>query len=42
YGGLNLYNNGFSCGWVAIFMVPLLESFIKRYEVRRARKAEAK
>ncbi len=41
YGGLNLYNNGFSCGWVAIFMVPLLESFIKRYDIRRARKAEA-
>lgn len=38
YGGLNLYNNGFSCGWVAIFMVPLLESFIKRYELRRNRK----
>jgi len=42
YGGLNLYNNGFSCGWVAIFMVPLLESFIKRYELRRAKKAERK
>ncbi len=42
YGGLNLYNNGFSCGWVAIFMVPLLESFIKRYEIRRLKKAEAK
>jgi len=35
YGGLNLYNNGFSCGWVAIFMVPMLESFMKRYEARR-------
>ncbi len=32
YGGLNLYNNGFSAGWVAIFMVPALESFIKRFE----------
>jgi len=31
YGGLNLYNNGFSTGWVAIFMVPLLESFMKRF-----------
>lgn len=40
YGGLNLYNNGFSCGWVAIFMVPLLESFIKRYELRRHQKAQ--
>ena len=42
YGGLNLYNNGFSCGWVAIFMVPLLESFIKRYEIRRLKKAQRK
>lgn len=32
YGGLNLYNNGFSCGWVAIIMVPFMESFIKRFE----------
>lgn len=30
YGGLNLYNNGFSCGWVAVIMVPVMESFIKR------------
>lgn len=41
YGGLNLYNNGFSCGWVAIFLVPLLESFIKRFETRRMKKNEA-
>lgn len=32
YGGLNLYNNGFSCGWVAIIMVPLIESFMSRFE----------
>ena len=31
YAGLNLYNNGFSTGWVAIFMVPFLESFMKRF-----------
>lgn len=31
YGGLNLYNNGFSAGWVAIFMVPFLEGFMKRF-----------
>ncbi|MBQ9140182.1 MAG: DUF1576 domain-containing protein [Lachnospiraceae bacterium] len=31
YGGLNLYNNGFSCGWVAIIMIPFLESFMKRF-----------
>ncbi len=28
YGGLNLYNNGFSTGLVAIIMVPMLESFM--------------
>ena len=39
YGGLNLYNNGFSCGWVAIIMIPILESFIKRFETRRISKA---
>lgn len=26
YYGLNLYNNGFSCGLVAIFLVPIIES----------------
>lgn len=36
YGGLNLYNNGFSCGWVAILMVPIFESF--RNHVKRKRK----
>lgn len=34
YGGLNLYNNGFSTGLVAIIMVPMLESFIKGFKVR--------
>lgn len=38
YGGLNLYNNGFSCGWVAIIMIPLIESFMARFEHRRAGK----
>ena len=37
YGGLNLYNNGFSAGWVAVFMVPILEGFIKRYGERKNR-----
>lgn len=37
YGGLNLYNNGFSAGWVAIIMVPALESFLMECE-RRKRK----
>jgi len=31
YAGLHLYNNGFSTGWVAIFMVPFLESFMRRF-----------
>lgn len=35
YAGLNLYNNGFSTGWVAIFMVPFLESFMKRFGKRK-------
>ena len=31
YSGLNLYNNGFSLGFVAIIMIPVLESFMKKY-----------
>lgn len=27
HGGLNLYNNGFSAGFVAAFLVPLLDNF---------------
>lgn len=42
YGGLNLYNNGFSTGWVAIIMVPLCESFIERYEMGKRRKKNKK
>ena len=38
YGGLNLYNNGFSCGWVAIIMIPLIESFMSRFEHRKTKK----
>lgn len=34
YGGLNLYNNGFSTGLVAIILVPILESFIKGFKIR--------
>lgn len=37
YGGLNLYNNGFSTGLVAIIMVPMLESFMKGFEERKQR-----
>ncbi len=38
YGGLNLYNNGFSAGWVAIIMIPALESFMKHFEDKKHRK----
>lgn len=34
YSGLNLYNNGFAGGFVAIIMIPVLESFIKRFKER--------
>lgn len=37
-GGLNLYNNGFSAGWVAMIMVPVLESFMAGYEHKKRRK----
>lgn len=42
YGGMNLYNNGFSAGWVAIFMVPTLESFMKRFKDRRQMREKRK
>ena len=35
YGGLNLYNNGFSAGWVAIIMVPALESFMSEMRQKK-------
>ena len=38
YGGLNLYNNGFSCGWVAIIMIPMIESFMSRFEHGKSKK----
>lgn len=31
-GGYNLYNNGFSMGWVAIVLVPTFESFMKHFD----------
>lgn len=40
YGGLNLYNNGFSCGWVAIIMIPLIESFMSRFEHGKTKKRQ--
>lgn len=42
YGGLNLYNNGFSAGWVAIFLVPTIESFMKHFEDKKHRKKNKK
>ena len=38
YGGMNLYNNGFSAGWTAILLIPILESFMKRFPTRKRRK----
>lgn len=35
YGGLNLYNSGFSTGLVAIVLVPTLESFIKGFQTKK-------
>ena len=34
HNGLNLYNNGFSCGIVAGIMVPVLETFFKRKKIK--------
>ena len=42
YGGLNLYNNGFSAGWVAIIIVPVVESFMRHFEDRKRRKMQLK
>lgn len=42
YGGLNLYNNGFSTGLVAIVLVPALESFIKGFQIKKKQKTNAK
>lgn len=38
YGGMNLYNNGFSAGWTAILLIPILESFMKRFPRRKRSK----
>lgn len=36
YSGMNLYNNGFSAGLVAIIMIPLLEAFLnENHKLRR-------
>ena len=40
YGGLNLYNNGFSTGWVAIIMVPVMDSLMTEYKNRKRKKED--
>ncbi len=42
YGGLNLYNNGFSTGLVAIIMVPMLESFMSSGFMGKMKKKKEK
>lgn len=32
HGGMNLYNNGFAAGFIAAFMVPVLDFIIARYK----------
>lgn len=34
HGGLNLYNNGFSSGFIAVFMVPLLDNLANNRKER--------
>ncbi len=36
HGGVNLYNNGFSGGFIAAFLVPILDSFAKMKEARES------
>lgn len=36
HGGLNLYNNGFSTGFIAAFMVPLLDNILHVRKVKRS------
>ena len=40
YGGMNLYNNGFSAGWTAILLIPILEGFMKRFPKKRRMEKE--
>lgn len=37
HGGINLYNNGFSGGFIAAFLVPILDSLVK---IREGNKPE--
>lgn len=40
YSGLNLYNNGFAAGFIAIVMVPLIESGMRRFEMHKYEKEQ--
>jgi len=40
HGGFNLYNGGFTSGLVAFAMVPVLESFFKTIQDKKAAKSE--
>ena len=35
YSGINLYNNGFAGGLVALFLVPVIEALIERKKTRK-------
>lgn len=37
-GGFNLYNNGFSTGFVAVLLVPTIESFMRNFKRRKGDK----
>ena len=40
YGGLNLYNNGFSCGWVALLLVSIIESHRQHVKLMKLMREE--
>ncbi len=42
HGGMNLYNNGFAGGFIAAFMVPVLDFLSKRYDRYKLAKEENK
>ncbi|MDQ0359840.1 DUF1576 domain-containing protein [Breznakia pachnodae] len=35
HGGMNLYNNGFSAGLVALFLIPIIETFYHKRKLKR-------
>lgn len=40
YSGMNLYNNGFAGGIVALFMVPVIEAVIERRKILKSNAAD--